>query len=83
LNKLAAAAKVGGLIGTVVFPPAAIVGLTDLGTGEDNPCVKQASGGAPQAQPESTTKKVEEKVKEVGKGVSETLDKGLKKLFGK
>lgn len=81
LNKLAAAAKVGGLIGTVVFPPAAIVGLTDLGTGEDNPCVKQASGGTPQAQPSGES--VKEKVKDVERNVKETLDKGLKKLFGK
>ncbi|MCG8544706.1 MAG: AsmA-like C-terminal region-containing protein, partial [Alphaproteobacteria bacterium] len=83
LNKLAAAAKVGGLIGTVVFPPAAIAALTDLGTGEKNPCLTQASGGSPQAQPKSTTESVKEAVEGVGKGVTETLDKGLKKLFGK
>ena len=83
LNKLAAAAKVGGLIGSVVFPPAAIATLTDLGTGEKNPCLKQASGESTQAKPKSTTESVTDTVKGVGKGVTETLDKGLKKLFGK
>ncbi|MGH6915013.1 MAG: AsmA family protein, partial [Geminicoccales bacterium] len=41
LDPLAAAAKLGGLIGTVVFPPAAVIGLGELGVSDDNPCMKQ------------------------------------------
>ena len=85
LNTLAAAAKVGGIVGSVFFPPAAIVALGDLGTGDDNPCVKKAGtagkGGDPKAKPES--KGVTDAVKGVGDGVKERLDKGLKGLFGK
>lgn len=85
LNKLAAAAKVGGIVGSVFFPPAAIVALGDLGTGDDNPCVKKASegakGGGQSATPPS--KGITDAVKGVGDGVKEKLDKGLKGLFGK
>jgi hypothetical protein len=85
LNTLAAAAKVGGIVGSVFFPPAAIVALGDLGTGNDNPCVKKAGTGGkaedPKAKPES--KGVTDAVKGVGDGVKERLDKGLKGLFGK
>lgn len=85
LNKLAAAAKVGGIVGSVFFPPAAIVALGDLGTGDDNPCVKKASAGGKaadqKAQPES--KGVTDAVKGVGDSVKDKLDKGLKGLFGK
>lgn len=85
LNKLAAAAKVGGIVGSVFFPPAAIVALGDLGTGDDNPCVKKAAeggkGGGQSATPPS--KGVTDAVKGVGEGVKEKLDKGLKGLFGK
>ncbi len=85
LNKLAAAAKVGGIVGSVLFPPAAVVALGDLGTGEDNPCVKKAAadgkGGGQSAAP--ATKGVTDAVKGVGENVKETLDKGLKGLFGR
>ena len=37
VDKLAAARKVGGLLGAFVFPPAVLLGLGELGTGEDNP----------------------------------------------
>lgn len=85
LNKLAAAAKVGGIVGSVFFPPAAIVALGDLGTGDDNPCVKKAAeggkkGGQGTAAP---SKGITDAVKGVGDGVKEKLDKGLKGLFGK
>jgi uncharacterized protein involved in outer membrane biogenesis len=35
-------AKIGSLIGAVVFPPAALIGLTEMG-GNDHPCVKFAT----------------------------------------
>jgi len=85
LNPLATAAKLGGLIGTVVFPPAAIVTLGELGAGSDNSCVKQASGKQ-EAQPQSSggaAGVVKEIEKKLDKDVKEKLDQGLKKLFGK
>jgi uncharacterized protein involved in outer membrane biogenesis len=84
LNPLAAAAKVGGLIGTVLFPPAAIVGLGELGVSDQNPCMKGASGGQPQqAAPKGPAGAVEDLGKTLGKDVKEQLDKGLKGLLGK
>lgn len=85
LNPLATAAKLGGLIGTVVFPPAAVVTLGELGVGDDNACLKQASGEQP-AQPasEGGVKGVVEGVeKKLDEDVKKKLDEGLKKLFGK
>lgn len=85
LDPIATAARVGGLIGSVFFPPAAILALGDLGVGDDNPCVKQASGKgetAPKAEesgPAGIIKGLEEKL---DSGVKDKLDKGLKKLFG-
>lgn len=40
-NAIGTLTKLGSLFGSIAFPPAAIVGLTDLGGG-DNPCVKFA-----------------------------------------
>jgi len=89
LNPLATAAKIGGLVGTVLFPPAAIVTLGELGVGDNNDCVKQAGGKQP-AQPaaeggvKGTVKGVVEGVgKTLDEDVKKTLDEGLKKLFGK
>ncbi len=59
--------------------------LGDLGTGEDNPCVKKAAEGdkgSAKSAP-APTKGITDAVKGVGDGVKETLDKGLKGLFGK
>ena len=83
VNKLAAAAKVGGLIGTVLFPPAAIAGLADLGTADDNPCVKRAkAGGKAASEKPSESKGVTGTIEGVGKDMKERLDRGLKRLFG-
>jgi hypothetical protein len=75
LNPLAAAAKVGGLIGTVVFPPAAVIGLGELGVSDQNPCMKPG-GAQPQAAPGGA-------VENLGKDVKDKIDKGLKGIFGK
>jgi AsmA family protein len=86
LNPLAAAAKIGGLIGTFVFPPAAVLTLGELGASDNNPCVKQASG----KQPSTTESKgsgpagvVEGLEKKLDTDVKKKLDEGIKKLFGK
>lgn len=85
VNPLAAAGKIGGLIGTVVFPPAAVVTLGELGVGDDNACMKQASGEQPaQPAPEGGVKGIVEGVeKKLDEDVKKKLDEGLKKLFGK
>lgn len=85
LDPLATAAKVGGLLGIAIFPPAAVAGLGDLGTGEDNPCLDmlktggQTKGTTAQPAPKKTIPKAED----VGKDVKETIEKGLKNLFGR
>ncbi len=74
LDKLAVAAKVGGVLGIVFFPPAAVLGLVDLGAGDDNPCIQKAKGGE---QKEGSGGAVET-LKDTGKGITE----GIKGLFG-
>jgi uncharacterized protein involved in outer membrane biogenesis len=74
LDKLAVARKVGGVLGIVLFPPAAVVGLVDLGAGDDNPCIQQAKGGK---QKEDSGGAVET-LKDAGEGIT----KGIKGLFG-
>ena len=85
LNPLAAAAKIGGLIGTFVFPPAAVVTLGELGASDDNPCVKQASGKqeAPQGTQSGPAGVIEGLEKKLDTDVKKKLDEGIKKLFGK
>lgn len=77
LDKLAVARKVGGVLGIVLFPPAAIVGLGELGAGDDNPCLQQAKGGQKKAD-EGGTGGAVETLKGAGKGITE----GIKGLFG-
>jgi uncharacterized protein involved in outer membrane biogenesis len=74
LDKLGVARKVGGVLGLVLFPPAAVVGLVDLGAGDDNPCIQQAKGGK---QKEDSGGAVET-LKDAGEGIT----KGIKGLFG-
>ena len=88
-DELATARRLGGLLGAAIFPPAALLALGDMGTGEDNPCLKIAKGGgkkaAAPAAAGSTTPKVEEvksAVEDKAKGAVESVTKGLKSLFG-
>lgn len=86
LNPLAAAAKIGGLIGTFVFPPAAVVTLGELGASDNNPCLKQASGKqetTPQTGSGGAAGAIKGLEKKLDKDVKEKLDEGIKKLFGK
>lgn len=80
VNKLAAARKIGGIVGGIAFPPALIVGLAEVGTGEDNPCLKQAKGkpAAKQEQSAPSESTTGNPVKSIKEGVGGTL----KKLFG-
>lgn len=46
--------KLGSLLGSIVFPPAALIGLVDLG-GNDHPCVQYAKQTEGQAAPTPST----------------------------
>ena len=84
VSKLAAARKVGGLLGAFVFPPALIVGLVETGTGEENPCLKggkrkpAARQAAPKESEEETSNPLAQPFKSIEKGVGGVL----KRLFG-
>lgn len=80
-DELAAARKITGLLGAGLFPPAAIAGLGEMGTGEDNPCLDIASGDAT-APAERSPSSVIESVPEDAKGAIEELGKGLKGILG-
>ncbi len=73
--------KLGGLVGIVLFPPAAIVALGELGS-SDNECMRIATTStASQAEPAAA----EEAVRELGddlKGAIEDIGRGLEGLFG-
>ena len=87
-DELAVARRVGGLLGATLFPPAALLSLGDLGSGEDNPCLKIASGEVKPAgseaapSPAGEAAKALEQAKEDPKKAIEDVGKGLKKLFG-
>lgn len=84
-DELAVARRVGGLLGSTLFPPAALLSLGDLGTGEDNPCLKIASGEQkPAGAQESAPSPVDDakKALEDPKKAIEGAGNALKKLFG-
>ncbi|MBL4721483.1 MAG: AsmA family protein [Alphaproteobacteria bacterium] len=88
VDKLAAAQKIGGIVGALVFPPAAILSLGELGTGDANPCLKKASGAskpasAPATKPAPTiAKDPAGAAKDALEKATKGLTGGLKGLFG-
>ena len=80
----AALKKLGGLVGIALFPPAAVVGLGELG-GSGNDCLKIATAkpeakAAAQAAPASPEKAVRE-LRDNLKGAVKNIGRGLKGLF--
>ena len=80
----AALKKLGGLAAIALFPPAAIVGLGELGGGE-NGCLKNAAarpkpGAAAQPAPASPEKAVRQ-LRDNLKGAVKDIGRGLKGLF--
>jgi hypothetical protein len=84
-DELAVARKLAGLVGIFAFPPAAVLGLGELGTW-DNPCIQILKGeGVPKsAQPSDsitdTGKKAVEGIKKGVEGVGEGMKKGIEEL---
>ena len=78
VNKLAAARKIGGLVGGFAFPPALLLGLAETGSGETNSCL---GGGKakPAAKPAQGSGNP---ASDAVKGVTEGVGGSLKKLFG-
>jgi hypothetical protein len=50
LERSQTARKAIGVVGLFVFPPAALIGLGELGTGEENPCLRIAREGVVSAR---------------------------------
>lgn len=95
-DEVAAARKLGGLLGATIFPPAAIVGLAEMGN-EDNPCLKLAKGegGGAQAPAPSPTDVLKspvdssniggaaENLKKDAEKAVDGITKGLKGILGR
>lgn len=78
VNKLAAARKIGGLVGGIAFPPALLLGLGEMGTGETSSCLGGDATPAAQQPAEGAGNPVGDAVK----GVTDGVGGSIKKLFG-
>ncbi len=79
LEKMEAARKALGVIGLFAFPPAALIGLGELGTGDQNPCLDIARGGKQQnGKSGNPVTRGANAVKESVEGIGQ----GIKGLFG-
>jgi hypothetical protein len=78
-DELATVGKLASLLGSLAFPPAALLAFGDLG-GEDHPCVKSAEEASEEsaAAPKSDSGGAGGAASKAVEGVS----KGLKSLFG-
>ena len=86
-DEAAVVRKLGGVLGVVVFPPAAILGLGEMGSA-DNPCLNLATTAtgqthaAPEPENKSPVGVAGDAVKGVIEGVGEGIGEGLRRLFG-
>ncbi len=82
-DEAAVVRKLGGVLGAMVFPPAAILGLGEMGSA-DNPCLNLATTATGQihAAPESENKSPVGAAGDAVKNVIEGVGEGLKRLFG-
>jgi len=80
-DELATVGKLASLLGSLAFPPAALLAFGDLG-GEDHPCVKSAEGAGEKS---SAAPSGDDAAKSTGGAAGsavEGVSKGLKSLFG-
>jgi len=82
-DELATARRLGGLLGAALFPPAALLALGDMGTGDDNPCLKIAKGGGKKPAAKTSEQPAASKATEALKSPMDAVKKGLGSLFGK
>ncbi len=78
LEKTSVARKAIGVVGIFAFPPAALLGLGELGTGKENPCLEIASSGD---IPTDQEKDVLERGSDVIKGTVKGVGDAIKKIF--
>lgn len=78
LDSTAVARRVGGLLGGLVYPPALILGLGELGAFKDGDCAVQAKP----ADGKTTVQQPSRLPGKILKGTGDTITKGLKGLFG-
>ncbi len=76
LEKTSMARKAIGVVGIFAFPPAALLGLGELGTGKENPCLEIAQGeGIPATQEKDVLERSTDVIKGTVKGVGDTIKK--------
>lgn len=75
LDRAAAVRRAGGLLGGLLFPPAALAAFIDMGSGDDHPCTALAAAGAKQQTPARPAKKK-------SGGLLDDVTDGIKSLFG-
>ena len=82
LEKATVVRKLGGLFGSLVFPPALIAGLAEFGVNNDNPCLAKAATAADaEASDGVAEKKKPAGLKEAVEGLGAGVTKGLKGLL--
>lgn len=92
-DELSTLRKLGGLLGASAFPPALLLGFGEMGTADDNPCLKIAEKGIeglPQSSSgdgvmDKATGAAKDAAGAVGEGAGKVLEgvgKGIKGLLG-
>ena len=80
LEKTAVVRKLGGLVGSLLFPPALIAGFAEFGVDDDSPCLTSAAPAKQSEGLEATQKPTG--IKDAVKGLGKGLSKGIKGLLG-
>ncbi len=85
-DRAAVRRRVGGLLAGLVYPPALLLGLGELGTFKEGDCVVRADSTGGQTTPEQPEQTTEQKPSNLpGKileGTTETITKGVEGLIG-
>ena len=76
---LGTARRIGGVVGAVLFPPAALAVFADLGTGEDHPCLQHA-GEPARIDVARRAPASREPAREAN--VIDEIGRGLRRMFG-
>jgi uncharacterized protein involved in outer membrane biogenesis len=83
----AVARRVGGLLGGLVYPPALIIGLGELGTFKAEDCAAPTESADGQTSAEQTEQTPDQKPSTLPgrllKGTGDTITRGLEGLFGR